>query len=289
MEYLESFRFASYDAEYDFRLGEKRTCFDSMYPFFVLSSRGLEEITASSLTILYGSNGSGKSTALHIMAEKLGLQRESAFNRSSFFEEYLHLCHYETLEPIPAHSRIITSDDVFDYMLHVRALNEGVDLRREEVFREYYVDRDNWNHPFQLSSMEDLDKLKRVNRARSKTLSQYTRSRLGNNVREYSNGESGFLYFTEKIQEDGLYLLDEPENSLSPSRQMELSRFLQESVAYCGCQIIMATHSPYLLSIPGARIYDLDSRPVTLRPWTELPEVRAARDFFRSHEEEFER
>lgn len=288
MEYLESFRFASYDAEYGVRLGETRTCFDSMYPFFVLSKRGLEEITPGPLTILYGSNGSGKSTALHIMAEKLRLLRESAFNRSSFFDDYLALCSYETLECIPPHSRIITSDDVFDYMLHVRALNEGIDVRRQEVFREYYEDRDNWNHPFQLSSMEDLDKLKRVNLARSKTLSKYTRRRLAPNVREYSNGESGFLYFTEKIQEDGLYLLDEPENSLSPSRQMELSRFLQESVRYCGCQIIMATHSPYLLSMEGAKIYDLDSVPATLRPWTQLPEVRAARDFFRLHEKDFE-
>mgnify|MGYP006990124335 CR=1 FL=1 len=36
------------------------------------------------------------------------------------------------------------------------------------------------------------------------------------NVREHSNGESAFLYFTDKIKENGLYLLDEPENSLSP-------------------------------------------------------------------------
>ena len=49
-----------------------------------------------------------------------------------------------------------------------------------------------------------------------------------NNVREYSNGESAFLYFTEKIGEDGLYLLDEPENSLSQKRQMELVNFLGE-------------------------------------------------------------
>ena len=84
-----------------------------------------------------------------------------------------------------------------------------------------------------------------------------------------------------------MYLLDEPENSLSPSRQMELSRFLLDSVRYCGCQIILATHSPYLLAMEGARIYDLDSNPAVIRSWTELPEVRAARDFFRVHEKDF--
>lgn len=284
MEYLESFRFATYDQEYAFRLDEKRTCFDSMYPFFTLSGRGLEELTTGALTILYGGNGSGKSTALNIMAEKLSLQRESPYNRSPFYEGYLKLCSYDLLEKVPACSRIITSDDVFDYMLHVRALNEGIDIRREEVFRDYLTDK---YGQFRFTSMEDLDKLKRVNKARSRTLSKYTRERIAHNVREYSNGESGFRYFTDKIGEDGLYLLDEPENSLSPSRQMELSRFLLDSVRYCGCQIILATHSPYLLAMEGARIYDLNSNPAVIRSWTELPEVRAARDFFRVHEKDF--
>ena len=244
----------------------------------------MEELTTGALTILYGGNGSGKSTALNIMAEKLSLQRESPYNRSPFYEDYLKLCSYDLLEKVPACSRIITSDDVFDYMLHVRALNEGIDIRREEVFRDYLTDK---YGQFRFTSMEDLDKLKRVNKARSRTLSKYTRERIAHNVREYSNGESGFRYFTDKIGEDGLYLLDEPENSLSPSRQMELSRFLLDSVRYCGCQIILATHSPYLLAMEGARIYDLDSNPAAIRSWTELPEVRAARDFFRVHEKDF--
>ena len=65
--------------------------------------------------------------------------------------------------------------------------------------------------------------------ARSHTQSKYIRKNLVDNVREHSNGESAFLYFSEKIQENGLYLLDEPENSLSP--QKHLKQFTIEPTA----------------------------------------------------------
>ena len=107
------------------------------------------------------------------------------------------------------------------------------------------------------------------------------------NVREHSNGESAFIYFSEKIQENGLYLLDEPENSLSPERQQELLRFLEDSARFFGCQFIIATHSPFLLSMRGARIYDLDEDPVEVKRWTELANVRAYYAFFKEHEREF--
>ena len=60
------------------------------------------------------------------------------------------------------------------------------------------------------------------------------------NVREQSNGESAFRYFIEKMEEGGLYLLDEPENSLSPDKQLELKRFIEES----DCHVAISLHSP---------------------------------------------
>ena len=107
------------------------------------------------------------------------------------------------------------------------------------------------------------------------------------NVREYSNGESAFRYFTEKIGENGLYLLDEPENSLSHKRQMELMSYLEESARFFGCQFIISTHSPFLLAMKVAKIYNLDENPVTIRRWTELENVRTYYDFFKKHENEF--
>ena len=85
-----------------------------------------------------------------------------------------------------------------------------------------------------------------------------------------------------------LYLLDEPENSLSPERQLELARFLHDSARFYNCQFVIATHSPFLLAMPGARIYDLDAEPVTTRKWTELENVRATWEFFQQHRNEFE-
>ena len=108
------------------------------------------------------------------------------------------------------------------------------------------------------------------------------------NVREHSNGESAFLYFNDKIKENALYLLDEPENSLSSEKQIELQRFLVDSARFYGCQFIIATHSPFLLAMKGAKIYDLDEDPADVKKWTELGNVRAYYEFFREHQSEFE-
>ena len=106
--------------------------------------------------------------------------------------------------------------------------------------------------------------------ARRMSQSQYVRENMMENVPEHSNGESAFIYFTEKIQDNGLYFLDEPENSLSPERQLELVEFLENSVLFFGCQIVMATHSPFLLSMKEALIYDLDESPVVTKTKTKL-------------------
>lgn len=288
MLYLNRFTFPTAEEESSFFISEvKRTCYDSYYPFGVLSARELAALDFEPLTILYGGNGSGKTTALNVIAEKLGLRRDARYNRSPFYEDYLRRCDYEARGVIPPESRVITSDDVFDYMLDLRAINEGVDERREELFAEYLKDRDPRN-PFRYRTMDDYEELKRVNLARRKTQSQYVRTRLNDNLREQSNGESAYFCFTSRIQENALYLLDEPENSLSPTRQQELVQFIEDSARFYGCQFIIATHSPFLLAMRGARIYDLDSTPVIRRKWTELPAVRAYHDFFRQHESEFD-
>ena len=107
------------------------------------------------------------------------------------------------------------------------------------------------------------------------------------NVRLYSNGESAYRYFIEKITENGLYILDEPENSLSPKRQIELMSFIEDSARFFGCQFIISTHSPFLLAIKGAKIYDLDESPVNVKPWTSLENVRTYYEFFKHHDSEF--
>jgi predicted ATPase len=285
MIYLKAFKFPNDDMEFNFFMSIMRTCYDSFYPFKVLSKNGFEKIDFEPVTIFYGGNGSGKTTALNVIAEKTGIKRDSIYNKSNFFGDYVNICDMKIHgHSIPEHSCIITSDDVFDYLLNIRNLNEGIDLKREELFDEYL---DSKYSEFQLKSLDDYEHLKKVNTARSKSQSCFVRNELMNNVREYSNGESAFRYFTEKIGENGLYLLDEPENSLSPKRQMELVRFIEDSARFMGCQFLISTHSPFLLSMHGAKIYDLDEKPVDVKPWTELENVRIFYEFFKKFEDEF--
>ena len=284
MIYLSHFEFPSIEQEYDFVLAQKRTCYDTYYPFQSISKHNLEMLDFEPVTILYGGNGSGKTTALNVIAEKLVLERDTLYNRSNFFEDYTGMCSYEVTCDIPKQSRIITSDDVFDFMLNLRSINNGINRKREELFEDYL---DAKYSLFQMKSLDDYEQLKKVNSARSNTQSKYIRKNLMDNVREHSNGESAFLYFSDKIQENALYLLDEPENSLSPEKQQELLKFLEDSARFFGCQFIIATHSPFLLSMKGAKIYDMDEEPVDVKKWTELPNVRAYFDFFMKHEGEF--
>ncbi|HIW21553.1 MAG TPA: AAA family ATPase [Candidatus Dorea intestinavium] len=283
--YLERFTFPDAEQEFDFFLEIKRKCYDSFYPFQVLGDKELGTLNFELITVLYGGNGSGKTTALNVIAERLGLERATLYNRTIFFEDYINLCDYQLKDYVTNVSRIITSDDVFDFMLNLRTINNGISVKREDLFEEY-LDAKYAN--FQLKSLDDYEKLKKVNLARSKTQSKFVRKSLMGDVREQSNGESAFMYFADKIKDNGLYLLDEPENSLSPERQQELLKFLEESARFFGCQFIIATHSPFLLSIKGAKIYDLDSRPVVAKKWTELANVKTYYEFFKRYEKEFE-
>lgn len=284
MIYLREFTFPSKGGEWGFFMGLKRNCYDSFYPFRIIAREEETKLSFAPVTILYGGNGSGKTTALNVIAETLGLSRDALYNRSSFFEDYTALCRYVTAGDAPAEQRIIASDDVFDYMLNVRTINQGIDQKREDLFVDYL---DAKYSTFQMKSLEDYENLKRVNASRRKSQSQYVRGNLMDNVRERSNGESGFKYFMEKIGENGLYLLDEPENSLSPEKQMELAQFISESARFFGCQFIISTHSPFLLAMQGAKIYDMTEEKIREKNWTELKSVRTYFDFFRQHEREF--
>jgi len=283
--FLSAFYFPGEEEETDFLFGLKTTYDQTVYPYGVLPKIGLDEIIFRPITILYGGNGSGKSTVLNIIAEKLRLIRNSAYNRSRFFENYVDRCKATLEDAIPRESRIITSDDVFDMMLDIRSFNEGIDRKREMLAEEYYQLK---QERFQIKSLEDLDHLHRINQARSKTKSRFIENETGKSLRERSNGESALMYFQGKIEMDTLCLLDEPENSLSPENQLILADFLTDSVRYCGNQLVISTHSPFLLALPGAKIINLDDHSRVVDSWTELKNPRVYFNFFKKHAQEFE-
>ena len=125
---------------------------------------------------------------------------------------------YLDADKIPLGSQILTSDDVTDYLLNMRNLNEGIDTQREKLFSEYLNKKYSTN---QLKSMADYDEWKEALDAKKKTQSQFVRERLMKNVDMQSNGETAMKYYVEHITENALYLIDEPENSLSAERQLE--------------------------------------------------------------------
>lgn len=284
MLYLNTVVFPDDEIESMFIAGIQRTCYDSFYPFKILSKNRFERIDFEPITILYGGNGSGKSTALNVIAEKIGLHRDSNFNKSSFYADYLKYCKVTYERKIPKSSRIITSDDVFDYMLNIRNINDGIDVKREEIFEDYLETK---YSDFQMRSLADYEQLKKVNATRRKTQSKFVRTQIMDNVREYSNGESAFHYFAEKIEDNGLYILDEPENSLSPARQQELAQFIESGARFFGNQFIISTHSPFMLAMKNAKVYDLDEDPVDVKRWTQLGHVRTYYDFFELHRDKF--
>ena len=281
--YIKSLTLASDSAEINFIKDLKQTCYNGVYPFNIFPMKNLRCIDFAPITIFYGGNGSGKTTLLNILAEKTGVTRHSAFNSSPFFETYTQMCYLDAGK-IPMKSQILTSDDVTDYLLNMRNLNDGIDAQREKLFSEYLDKK--YRH-VQLSSMADYDDLKETINARKKSQSQYVRENLMRNVDMQSNGETAMKYYVERITDNALYLIDEPENSLSASRQKELTEFLVESARFFGCQFVIATHSPFFLATKGARIYNLDEYPAKVCKWTELENVRTYFDFFKEHESEF--
>jgi predicted ATPase len=94
-----------------------------------------------------------------------------------------------------------------------------------------------------------------------------------------SHGE-GFLAFLEsRTTERGLWILDEPESALSFRSSLRLMALLH-GVRTTGSQVLLATHSPVLAALPGARVYELDGSGATERPWEELDLVRDWQAFF---------
>jgi predicted ATPase len=86
-------------------------------------------------------------------------------------------------------------------------------------------------------------------------------------------------FFKNRFRRKGLYLLDEPENALSPKMQLELLRLLRQLVNRGDVQFIIATHSPILLAFPEAEIFSFDAIPIRKVGYEDTDYFRIYRDF----------
>ena len=259
----------------------------SGYPFHLFLQKEFFNIKFDTITIFYGDNGSGKSTLLNIITETINkdkkiIKRKNDILKSEYFDMYINECKYYIENDIPQGSKIICSEDIFQNILSKREENKKKNNSREDLKMQYLQYKYN---PINYSSLEDLSLSVET---RKRTQSKFIKSRIEENEKEFSNGQTSLDFFDKELQEGCLYLLDEPENSLSPKFQLELVQLINELSRFLKCQFIIATHSPFLLSIPNAKIYSLDEIPVTEKKWYELENMQIYYNFFKGNKSYFE-
>lgn len=105
----------------------------------------------------------------------------------------------------------------------------------------------------------------------------------GKSLHAQSHGESFMSLFSNRF-EQGIYLLDEPEAALSPQRQLSFLKIIYDLETPGHAQFIIATHSPILLSYPGAVIYSMDGDRIQAVDYKDTDHYLITRDFLNSPE-----
>ena len=269
MIYLSSFLFS-----------DKTVRNPNIYPYHVFAQKSEKVLLFRPITVLYGNNASGKSTALNIIANTLNLkgQEYAACNMfgKPYFMQYVGECQYTLgddedglVSRIPEGSRYIKSEDI---------LYEIKKIQQEQILADGYV----YEHIRRGMPKNQREALKNSYKMK-KDLECLEFAQ-----EKYSNGETTLQMLDDYLEPDALYLLDEPEVSLSPANQVALAEQLNKMARFLGCQFIIATHSPFMLGTLNAKIYDMDSAELEEKSWTELANVRYFYEFFRKHKDAFE-
>lgn len=285
---------------------EKYNGVNEFYPFNVFYNKNLQEINFENITIFYGNNGSGKSTLLNIIIKELNKKQEVIkanrvktdeiekpqyeYYRSVNIDDFVENCESEVINKIPIGSELISSEDIFDFILKKRIDNNKKELERKKLDDDYWFANNKGPNAVPISEFRnDMDKYLEMVRLRSaKSSKKLIESRVEKSEQELSNGQTSLDYYNEKLKENTLYFLDEPENSLAPEYQLELVKLIIEMSRFFNCQFIIATHSPFILALPNARIYDLDTYPVSVKNWYKLENMKIYYDFFKSYKDKFE-
>jgi predicted ATPase len=104
----------------------------------------------------------------------------------------------------------------------------------------------------------------------------------GVSLHHQSHGESFMAVVMNRFSGNGLYILDEPEAALSPTRQMALLSRMHDLLAK-GSQFVIATHSPIIMAYPDATIYRIEQGTLSRVPYTETEHFQITREFLNNH------
>lgn len=196
------------------------------YPFNIPGIHGLTQLALHpKVTYFIGENGTGKSTLLEAIAVVEGLNAEGGSRNFNFATR-------------PSHSKLCEA----------LRINRG--HRRRGQMDAYFLRAESfYNVATELDRVGDPRVL----------MEHYG----GRSLHEQSHGESFISLVTGRFRGDGLYLLDEPEAALSPSRQMSMLTAIHDLLRE-GSQFIIATHSPIVMAYPEATIYEFS--PAGIQP-----------------------
>lgn len=190
------------------------------YPFALQAVKNLTTLPFHpKVTFLVGENGSGKSTILEAIAVAYGFNAEGGTRNFNFASR-------------PTHSQL------YQYLRLVKGVKrpqDGFFLRAESFYNV-------------ATNIDELDAAS----SGPPLIDAYG----GRSLHEQSHGESFFALFQHRFRGNGLYILDEPEAALSPSRQMALLARMRQ-LLNAGSQLIIATHSPIIMAYPDSWIYQI--------------------------------
>jgi predicted ATPase len=213
------------------------------FPFNVPAIKFAKHVDLSNpINFIIGDNGTGKSTLIESIAFRLQLPHidGSEYSKSSF-ESSIQLASFLELEfnidrPIGFFFR---AEDFGDYM-------NSID-RRDEVLNKQLKELDG----------EVPDHIIKEMKENANYQIYHMRLNYGQELTNMSHGEAYMQIIQEKIKGKGIYILDEPEAALSPAKQLSLIYQIQEHLKTNQSQFIIATHSPILMSMPNATIYEI--------------------------------
>jgi len=264
-----------------FKLSEEEIKNPNIYPYNVFHRKSVVPFVFAPITIFYGSNGSGKSTILNIMANKLELKgREYATSNSFGTVDYCYKfseeCAYSIgddedgypIKGLPANSRYIKSEDILYEIKKVQQRQILGDGMKYDLIKKG------------LTKKQATQFLLSKEGQQQQGFIEFTQEK-------YSNGETSLQYLEGFLIPDALYLLDEPEVSLSPQNQVKLAQEINHMTRFLNCQFVIATHSPFMLGTLNAKIYNLDMVDYDVQEWYELENVKYFYDFFKKYEKEF--
>jgi predicted ATPase len=243
----------------------------SAFPFTVTAIQtllGQSLAFPTPVNLLVGENGSGKSTLLEGLACAVRLPAiGSADPDGDPFLEHGHaLAQAMRLRWSLRHPHrgfFLRAEDFFGF-------SKRIDQMRTELQRELKAVQDDPNLSDLAKGFGSMPFASQIHELR----------RLyGEGFEVRSHGEQFLDLFSVRCIPGGLYLLDEPEAPLSPARQLSLISLIMRMASEEDSQFIIATHSPMLMSIPGATIYSFDSGAVQLVDYHSLDHVIIMRTF----------